>query len=135
MEGSSLVAPLASQAGTHLPSREGRNSSITQAVAPFPGDSTSSQAGSEAITYTSAGETLPKQVTTSPQVRQAVKLVGQAGKTPGIQPGIGPSRLSRETVLPPRQTALLPGKAILHQIPPVGFPKGLPQKPQPKVGH
>ena len=72
--------------------------------------------------------TLPKQVTTSLQVRQAVKLLGQAGKAPGIQPGKGPSRLPRGTVLPPRQTVLVPGMAISHLTPLIGSLKGLPQK-------
>ena len=43
-------------------------------------------------------------------LRQAIKL-GQAGKTSGILPGIGHPRLPMETALPPRQTALTPGKA------------------------
>ena len=55
-EGGSLAASPASQAGAHLPSREGSNSAITQAVPPFPGDGTSSQAGNEATTHTPAGE-------------------------------------------------------------------------------
>ena len=74
------------------------------------------------------GKALLKQTTTSPQVRQAVKVLGQAGNTPGIQPGKGSSRLPRGTALPPRQTVLVPGKAILHLTPLIGFPKGLPQK-------
>ena len=61
-EGSSLVvsqagnqASRASQAVALLPSEEGSNSAVTQAVHPFPGDGTSSQAGSEATTHTPAG--------------------------------------------------------------------------------
>ena len=53
-----------------------------------------------------------------PQVRQTVKLqLGQAGKLPGIQSGIGPPGPPRGTALPPRQTALVPGKATQQLTP------------------
>ena len=71
------------------------------------------------------GKTLPRQVTTSTQVRQAVKI-GQAGNVTGTQPGIGPPRPPRRTVLPPKQIALHPRKAILSPL--IGSSKGLPQK-------
>ena len=54
-EGSLAVSP-ASQAGAHLPPGAGSNSVITQAVPPFPGDGTSSQAGSKVTTHTRARE-------------------------------------------------------------------------------
>ena len=60
-------------------------------------------------------------------LRQAIKL-GQAGKASGILPGIGHPRLPRGTALPPRQTALTPGKATPTLPSPVGFPKGLLMK-------
>ena len=64
------------------------------------------------------GKALPRQVTTSLQVRQAVKLqLGQVGKLPATQSGIGSSRPPRGTSLPPRQTELVPQKATLH-LPP-----------------
>ena len=127
-EGGSLVASLASQAGTLLPSGEGSTPAITQAFPSSPGDGASSQAGSEVTTHTLLGKVLPKQVTPSSQVRQAVALLGQAGKIPGPQPGKRLSRLPGETALPPRQAVLVPGKAIPHLIPLIGFLKGHPQK-------
>ena len=60
------------------------------------------------------GKALPKQASTSPQVRQTVKVLGQAGKTPGIQPDKG----SWESNITPN--------------PLIGLPKGLPQKTSPK---
>ena len=79
------------------------------------------------------GKALPKQVTTSLQVRQAVKLqLGQAGKLPGAQSGIGLFRLPRGTALPPRQTVLVPWKATLH-LHPNRFPQGSSSEdPNPK---
>ena len=76
---------------------------------------------------------LPRQVTTSIQVRQAAKLqLGQTGKVTGAQLGTGPSRPPRGTALPPRQTALFPGKAILH-LPPNRLPQGSSSEdPNPK---
>ena len=112
----------------HLPSGEGSNSSITQAFPPSLVTALPPKQKARPPHIPLLGKPLPKQVTTSPQVRQAVKLLGQAGKIPGAQPGKGHSRLPRGTALPPRQTALVPRKATLHLIPQIGFPKGLPWK-------
>ena len=61
------------------------------------------------------------------QIRQAIKL-GQADQAPGILPGIGHPKLPRGIVLPPRQTALTPGKTSPLLPSPTGFPKGLLMK-------
>ena len=51
-----MASPV-SQADTHLPSGEGSNLvATTQTVPSIPGDNASSQAGSEATTYTPASE-------------------------------------------------------------------------------
>ena len=118
----------ASQAGVHLPPGEGRNSAITQVIPPLLVTVLPPRQAVRPPHIPLLGKVLSKQATTSPQVRQAVKLLGQAGKTPGIQPGKGPSRLPRGTALPPGQTVLVPRKATSHLIPQIGFPKGLPQK-------
>ena len=120
---SSIPSP---QAGAHLPSREGSNSSITQAVPLFSGDSTSSQAGSEATTYTPAGENPTQAGNNLPSSQASSQVI----RSRGIHPGKGPSRLPRGTALPPRQTALVPRKAIPLLIHKIGFPKGLSQKTQ-----
>ena len=73
------MASPASQASAHLPSREGSNSSITQAALPFPGDSTSSQAGSKATTYTPAGEN-PSQAGNNLPSSQAGSQVTRSGR-------------------------------------------------------
>ena len=86
-EGGSLVASPASQAGTHLPSGEGSNSGITQAVPPSLVVTLPPKQAVRPPLTPLLGKALSKQATTSPQVRQVVKLLGQAGKTPGIQPG------------------------------------------------
>ena len=78
-EGSSLAASPACKAGGHLPSGEGSNSAITQAVPPFPGDGTSSQAGSEATTYTPAGES-PSQAGNNLPSSQAGSQVTRSGR-------------------------------------------------------
>ena len=142
-EGSSLsqAGGQASKAGTHLPSGEGSSLVASQAGSQA---SQASQVADRLVTASSLeeggslvvtpvprqvlafpllGETLSKQVTTSPQVRQGVKLLGQAVNIPGVQPGKGPPRLQRETALPPRQTVLVPGMAIPH-LTPHRLPKG-----------
>ena len=60
-----------------------------------------------------------RQVALSPPVTllQGKVLPRQAGRQLGIQLGAGPSRLPKGTVLPPRQTALVPRKAT-HPLPP-----------------
>ena len=117
----------ASQAGAHHPSGEGSNSAITRAVPPFLVTVLPPKQAVRPLHIPLLGKALPKQATTSLQVREAVKLLGQAGKTTGIQPGKGPPGIPRGTALPPRQTALVPGKATLHLIP-KWLPQGFSQK-------
>ena len=57
------------------------------------------------------------------QVKQAIKL-GQAGRASHILPGIGHPMLPRRIALPPRQTALTPGKATPTPTIPNRLPQG-----------
>ena len=80
-EGSSLAASPASQTGTHLPSREGSNlAATTQAIPPIPGDSASSQAGSEAITNTPAGENPSQAGTNLPSSQAGSQVKTRSGR-------------------------------------------------------
>ena len=135
--GSQAFQAVTSKPGTHLSPREGSSSAagsqasqasqvagrLVTSPSPKEGGSLAASPASQAGAHLPpAGETLPK------QVRQAVKLLGQAGNTPGNQPGKGPYRLPRGTKLHPRQTVLVPGMAIPPLTPLIGSLKGLPWK-------
>ena len=122
-----------SQPGAHLPRREGSSlaSQASQAGRPVTSPSleegglvasSASQAGAH---LPSAGESSSQAGNNPPQVRQAVKVLGQGGKFPGAQLGKG---LPRRTALLPRQTVLVPRKTISLLTPLPGSPKGLPWK-------
>ena len=116
-EGRSLVASQvgiqaskASQAGAVLSPGEGSNSAVTQVVPPFVGDGASSQAGSEVTTHTPAGKSSSQagnNLPTSQAVSQGTRCSARQ-RVP---------RLPRGTAMPPRQTVLLPRKAISHLTP------------------
>ena len=106
---------------------------VVQEGSPLPSDSSSSQAGSKATTNPPAREPLPKQATTSLQVRQALKLqLGQAGIGPGTQSGTEPPGFPGEhCCLPGRQCWLLGRQP--HTYPPNRLPQGSsPEDPNPK---
>ena len=100
--GSLAASQAGSQTGSHLPR-----------------DSTSSQASSAALPSSTPARESPSQAGNNPST--------QAGRQLGAQLGTEPPRLPKGIVLPPRQLALFPRKA-LNPLPPIGFPKGLPHK-------
>ena len=70
------------------------------------------------------GKALPKQETASPQVRQAVKVLGQAGKTPGIQPGKGPPQASQGNSTASQAESTGCQESNLTPTPPNRLPQG-----------
>ena len=132
-ERSSLVASPASQAGTDLPSGEGSNSAISQAVLPFPDDSTSSKAGSEATTHTCAGESpsqagnnLPSSQTGSKVTRSGRENPRHSVRQRALQASQGNSTASQADSAGSWES----NPNLILQI---GFPKGLPpEDPNPK---
>ena len=121
-------SPLAT---AHLPTREGSNS--PQTTAQFPTGEVSSS--SQATVHPPPGEgNSSYQSTTLPSPGE-----GSGNSQAGNQARSGKQvfrhstrhrapRLPRGTALPPRQTALTPGKATPPLPSPVGFPKGLLMK-------
>ena len=127
-EGSNSAASQASQAGALLPPKEGRRQAGAL-LPPGKGISLAPSPASQACTHLPpAGENSSQAGNNPPQVRQAIKLLGQAGITPGAQPGKGPSRVPRVSTLLLRQAALAPRMPISHLTSPIGSLKGLPQK-------
>ena len=123
-ERGTLVASPASQAGAHLPSAEGSNSAITQAVPPFPGDGTSSQAGSKVTIHTparesssQAGNNLPTSKAGSQVTRSGRQNPRHSARQRALQASQGDSTASQADSTGSQESILTPN-------PPNRFPQG-----------
>ena len=130
-EGSSLASQAGRQAGAHLPLREGSTlasqasrQAVTQAVSHLPREEAlpPRQAVQSPLTLLQ-GKTLPRQVTTPSNQAgsQAVTWSGRQSTRCSARHRL--PRLLRGTVLPPRQTALVPRKTT-HLLPLNRLPQG-----------
>ena len=116
-----------------FPQVKGSNSVTTQAVPPFPGDSTSSQAGSEATTYTLAGENPSQAGNNLPSSQQGSQVTRSGRQNPrhsarqrALQASQGNSTASQAVSTGSQESNLTPN-------PPNRIPQGSsPEDPNPK---
>ena len=128
---SSLSGHSDRQASSCLPLPRGRRQ--LSGRSPFPVTAPYPKQAARSPQIPLLGQTLPKQATTSLQVRQAVTLqLGQAGIVPGAQSGTGPPGFPGEKCcLPGRQCWFLGRQP--HTYPPNRLPQGSsPEDPNPK---